>query len=604
MLQIFQSNQLYAIFISLRFIISVLLISPYIKHLISDMSIIKIFSSTIHNYVIMALLVTFGAVSLGTNFCIKGYLSGILFLSLILISLACLVFVCANEICKIQISDIEKYKNKIKCIILEATTVLSILTILISSIIINYISNLKGDIKLLSTITFVFLSTKILGHYYTKMGDIISDFQEKIVKHNKEDSSLNDYSKIDNMGDIFGDCYGEIISFILISYFLFKLTVLKTQLIHIHGSYLDKSYIICIVIHIINNKNKSIKNIGLAVLSLILMLNIIDPIIKYLAYHGYHLIDVIRYTCYNFTTQLYIIIPTLIIIFSFRPLINFVANYLYIRSISIPICGLLENISISILISFIITTLSIISIKIANKYLSISHFALFEVFSICGCICLYNTIFATFADSINGIIKKRNILFEQSDNERDKITDEYLEELDNSGNVLKLEAKVLMNMFAQILILINSGIKSFQVRLNDLYLLLIFLTIFTTFSSIIYNFHLSDNKNKKYIYELPFYTFIVLITGHVGIKSVFGINKSYGISILMFLLSISNFANISGSLFDCIKKKAEINKDNKDIRSSTENYKIIVQNDILGDFLKDVLGPVLFGISVSCFIYL
>ena len=551
----------------------------------------------------MALLVTFGSVALGTNFCFKGYLSGILFASLIVVSLVCLVFVCANEICKIQISDIEKYKHKIKCTILEATTVLSILTILVTSIIISYITNLKEDVKLLSTITFVFLSIKILGHYYTKMGDIISDFNEKIVKYNKEDNSLDDYSKIDNMGDIFGDCYGEIISFILLAYFLFKFTVLKTQLIQTYGSYLDKSYIICIMLHIINNKNKKIKNVGFIVLSIILVLNVMDPIIKYLAYHGYYLSDVIRYILYNFTTQIYVVVPTLIVIFSFRALINFVSDYLYNRSTSIPICGLLENISISILISFIITNISIISVKIANRYLSISHFALFEVFAICGCMCLYNTIFSAFSDAINGIIKKRNIVSEQSETDYEKysITDEYLEELDNEGNVLKLEAKVLMNMFAQILILIYSGIKNFQIKINDLYVLLIFITIFTTFSSILYRSHLSSSKDKKYIYELPFYTFIVLITGHVGIKSLFNISRSDGITILMFLLAVSNFANILGTLFDCIKKKAEMQKDSC---LNTENYKIIVQNDILGDFMKDVLGPVLFGISVSCFIYL
>lgn len=558
MLQIFQSDKLYVIFISLRFIISTLLLIPYIKNLIHDTYSIKIFTSTIFDYITMSFLATLSAISIGNKFSIIGYVKGIILSIIIISSLICLVFVCSNEICKINISESEKYKNKIRNIISESTTVMSILTILLTSIVINNISNYR-DNKVLNTSIFVLLAIKIIGHYYTKMGDIISDFKEKIINQNKEDNSLDEYSKIDNIGDIFGDCCGEVISFIILTCFLFKFTVLETQITHTYGSYLDKSYIICIIMYILSIKNRKSCKLGYIVLSIVLIINLIDPIIKYFAYHGYNITDIIRYIYYNFITQLYILIPTLIILFSFNKIIKIVTSYLYNRSISIPICGLIENISISLLLSFSIITMTILSIKITNKYLFISHLAIFEIFSICGCVCLYNTIFSTFADSINGIIKKKNLKLNKTLDKYDQITEEYLEELDNNGNILKLESKVLMCLFAQTLILIKSGITNFKIRINDLYIFLIFITILTTFSSIIYKTYIEDSNTKKYMYELPFYTFIVLITGHIGISILFSISKTYGISVLMLLLLISNFSNISGSIFDCIKKKAEIN---------------------------------------------
>ncbi|BCL65683.1 inorganic H+ pyrophosphatase [uncultured bacterium] len=599
MLKIFQSDKFYLIFMSLRFIISVLLMMPYIKNIISNTHIIKIFKTTIYDYFIMTLLVTLGSISMGNKFSIFGYIFGLLFLSIIIISSICLSFVCANEISQLKINKINEYKNKIKNTILESTSVLSILTILLTSIIINNIISLK-DNRIFITMIFVFLSTKILGHYYTKMGDIISDFKNKILSHNKEDNSLDDYSKIDNIGDIFGDCYGEIISFIILACFIFKFTFMGSNMTDTYGSYLDKSYIITIIMYILYHINDKIKNLGLIFLLINIIFNIIEPFIKYFAYYGYNITDVLRYSIVNFGSQLFILLPVLLILFLFNNIIIYITNYLYKRCVQIPICGIIENISISTLLAFIIPTISIVSVRIANQYLSISYYSLFELFTICGSICLYNTIFSVFADSINGIIKKKNLIT-NNQQEENKIIDEYLEELDNNGNILKLEAKILMNIFAQILILLKSGIINFYIKINDLYIFLIFFVVFTTFSTLIYKSFIDINNIKRYMYELPFYTFLVLITGNIGIGVIFNFNKTYGISVLMFLLSISNFSNIAGSIFDCIKKKAEINN-YKDI--DLENYKIIVQNDIIGDFLKDVLGPILFGISISCFIYL
>lgn len=597
MLKILQSNQVYAIFIFLRLLVSVLLITPYIKNLINNKLTLQIFYTTIYDYIIMSFLVTCGALSLGTKFSLLGYSVGLLFSFLIILSLICVFFVGVNEIIKLNLSSVENYKNRIKNIILESTTVLSIFTIIITSVLISTIVQLNNN-KLLSTVTFMLITIKILGHYYTKLGDIINDFKNKIINYDKEDKSLDEYSKIDNIGDLFGDCYGEIISFIIFACFLFKFTFLKTQLTYAHSSYLEKSYIICIIMYILSNKKKSIQKPGIILLVSILVLNLLDPIVKYFTYHGYNIMDISRFIIYNLSTQLYIVLPVLFILFVFRRVIQIIAVYLYNRSISIPVCGFIENISISVILSFIITTIAISSVMLARKYLFISYSSLFDIFSICGCICLFNTIFSTFADSANGVIKKRNMYFNNYNAEKDKITDEYLEELDNDGNILKLEAKIIMSYFVQVLICINSGLCNFNIKVNDLYIILVVMTIFSTFSKIIYESYISEG-NKKYIYTLPFYTFLVLITGHIGINTVFNINKSYGYAILMLLTSISTFANISGSLFDCTKKKAEMENN-----INSDNYKIIVNNDIIGDFLKDTLGPSLFGIVISCFIYL
>ena len=466
-------------------------------------------------------------------------------------------------------------------------------------------------------ITFCVLSfgIKIAGNYVTKVGDIVADFKNKILTDKGEDNDTTKFDYIDNIGDVIGDMFGNIID--LSSLGLLILGISQSDNINDAMIYLFVamgevlSFILIwtgLSIVLPNFMNKMLKHIDLC-----FVLNII----AWSLFHGWQRtvklygVNSIYLSCiskdYYYTLFFASIILCHYILTGaglYRSIYNNSKKFAEgLGTYSIIFVGCISLIITYCIIYVIYFAIAIFKNElIFSSYYMLTGNVLFRLFMSFASYQVFKTTIGVFADSICGVYKK--IILEDEDIKKSKTcqstivdVENQLDLLDSYGNKFKMDTKTFINSVLLAIVVSNSALYQysfFTYIVASLLVLSFFLVWYRTSILDIKNISYSQLYRIIFIHAYYFFWIVVVVLFRVTNHTMLN-PKGLLFHIAMETVFLSLFGAISGSIMDMNKKtykevtpKIEFNK---------ETYKTFVKIDLIGDFLKDVFSPTFYTIG-------
>ena len=447
----------------------------------------------------------------------------------------------------------------------------------------------------------------MVGNITTKLGDVISDYRNKIVNNIEEDANNSVFDYLDNIGDIIGDMFSNFTDLLL-------LIIIVLCCINMHINFED--YI-----------HKSFSCIG-KLFSFFFVTGILQSFLSYFQLSKFIdfifilnvvfwlFIDALRrnlsiWNCFSFSLKSMIpdiayllFFISLLALFNFYSLFNFYRrSYLQNKEFYNVLGGycIFYSIAYSLFKSCSIFFITFLMSKLVSTIYGNFNFnqlvlgpVLWHYLFLFSCYCIFKSFIGVAADSAGGFLSKINMTPEYTNKVHflEEIGDIY-EQYDQLGNIYKLETRIFLCVL--LFLTVISNIKAYG---------FVFAVYFMT-GCIMYVFIKiwKDLMNRK---EVTYSNIFVTINRHVALlASVFlfviirlvvqsKLNILWYenvISITYVSLFLSIFSGIFGSMLDVYKKHS-----NNDFVSH-EYKKTLIQHDICGDFLKDVLCPTMYSIS-------
>ncbi|AOP70158.1 hypothetical protein AB837_00064 [bacterium AB1] len=464
----------------------------------------------------------------------------------------------------------------------------------------------KSDIN---KFMFSFLITsymiKFSGNLMTKLGDIISDYNSKILgeKEKQEDKSLDSFSIIDNVGDIYGDLYGNIIDYISLFFIsIYCLTANKSSIIDniwILLFYSITKIVILICFFVIFNffsKNSIyrliVNNFNTSIMFFIILFAFINTAIaKYLMYSTYKgfYSSMLLNSCF----VVFFSIPTILlqILFFTNIYKNIAKAYIYVLTALSPL-AILTFPAIFIIVKFIYYG-SILTYSLYFKMFNINeilvNYQFFDYMFMSIILNITKVAFGVFVDSSCGLYKKSILENNINNTELVDYYEHKLEYYDNIGNTFKIESR--LTLFIIIVVLLD-------ILWSRPQKVAIVIDLISSIESFIFIFFISSctylYKKSKKIKENSLYN-IVVFSQTFFLVFMYVISKYKGIIIgqIYHYLIIGLGYIIIGGILDIAKKMEELQE-----ISATKELKLnLVKYDLIGDFFKDVIGPSAFSVA-------
>ena len=486
-------------------------------------------------------------------------------------------------------------------------------------------------------IIFMFLSVfKISGNFTTKVGDIIADYDEKIIKKQSEDKSNSVFSFIDNIGDIIGDLFGTFVDYISLfmlcmilmyitnSFTLFNYLFFLNNII---GKLIIYSIIMSILVYFKGSKaffkyTDYVLIISVFISHLFYVLKILYSLgLGYKAIGSVFYLDMMNLTFFSVASL------SISLLTSLRLYDRFACCFVKMVSI-MPI------VSISILCSmgYVFAYMFINYVHCVSKFIfwffktDINSLSFLNHFIFFGLYYVFKTVFGALVDSSCGFFKKKineqtkSVQKRSDDSEQNKSKKQIkneeiinsientLEHYDATGNMFKFETKLFFMYIGYVLYEIVSQntykillVQDFMSMIPFLVVIVFMSLCYRMYSNInTYSFNDIINLTVKYAFA-TFYILSNLLFTIVFVKSSVSISYMRVLhSGLMYLFLIQSIVfYFIGTMFDVIKKKVE----NNEITVNEDIYSLLLQLDLIGDCFKDVIGPFMFSISnFVCFI--
>ena len=467
---------------------------------------------------------------------------------------------------------------------------------------------------------FMFLSVfKIAGNFTTKVGDIVADYDKKIVKKQEEDKGDCVFSFVDNIGDIIGDLFGTIVdycgllmlcivfmcmtnSFTMFNYLFFLNNVLGKIIIY--------SVIMSIMIFVRGNRMFFVYTDYVAVLSafishLFYVTKILCNLgIGYKSIYSVFYLDMMNLSFFSFAIVSISLLTCLRFYDKFAICFIKLVETMPIVAISVICC-----------FSYVFAYLFINYVHFTSKFIfwlfntDISALSFLNHVVFFGLYYVFKTVFGAMVDSSCGFFKKiMNNSTDESQQQRVDAIETILENYDATGNLFKLETKlffvylayVLYEMVAQNVYKLSLAhdIMSIVPFIVSIVFMALCYKMYTNKDS--YDFSGVVNLTTRYAFA-TFYIITNLLFTIMFVKSsrsMFYMKILHSGIMYVFLVQSVVFYFL-GSMFDIIKKKVETNE----INVESNVYNLLLQLDLIGDCFKDVIGPFMFSISnFMCFV--
>ena len=483
-----------------------------------------------------------------------------------------------------------------------------------------FVLNRFQDSSIKKNILFTFFSilcfVKFVGNFATKLGDVIADYRNKVLNNTEEDQNSTVFDYLDNIGDVIGDMLSNFVD-------LFMLTILMMCCINLNINYDD--YI-----------HKSFTLIG-KLATFFLSIAILQTFVSYKKLFNFVdyifilngciwiLVDSLRrnmtiWSIKSFSLKsmhpdlsylMFFVI--IVILLDLTKKLNvyqstYKTNKEYYESIG-SYC-LLHSFGVSLFLTIKFLFLSYLLGKIVSSIYGTFDFSeimlgpiLWQYLFLFSCYYFWKSCIGVIADSTGGFLEKIKIQRNEQNlsctNLQESI--DTLEEHDQIGNISKLETRVFLCTVFFVTIVAN--VKTYGFLLAVYFIIFVLITLFIRLWR-------DFSNNQKITYseifnrisrQCAFFinTFCIVMARLVVQSKIYPIWHENIISIIYCALCISLLTGIYGGLLDIYKKYS------KEDRVSDVLKKAFVQHDILGDFLKDVLSPILYTISVlSLYIFL
>ena len=568
----------------------------------------NIFSSYFKSILIYSMTVRLIVLILGM-YSIYGDILAILFL-LAYTFVAC-VSVLSN-VAKCVYSE-NSQKNNNTSYNLFVSSIHFVLFLFFSVSVILFVLNRFQDSAVKKNILFTFFSilcfVKFVGNFATKLGDVIADYKNKVLNNIEEDQNNTVFDYLDNIGDIIGDMLSNFVD-------LFMLIILIMCCINININYDD--YI-----------HKSFTLIG-KIATFFLTVAIFQTFVSYKRLFGFIdyvfifnsfvwlLIDSLRrnitiWSIKSFSLKsmhpdiaylMFFVVIVLLLDFTKRFNIyesTYKTNKSYYETIG-SYC-LLHSFGISLFLTICFLFISYLLGKVVGSIYGTFDFSeimlgpiLWQYLFLFSCYYFWKSCIGVIADSVGGFLEKIRMQRNEQ-NLPSTILPEtiaILEEHDQIGNVSKFETRVfLCTVF---FVTVVSNLKTYGFLLAVYFIIFMITSLFINLWK---NFANKENITYSEIFSkisifcaLFINTFYLVMSRLVTQSKIYPVWHENIISIIYCTLCFSLFSGIYGGLLDIYKKYSKAD------RTSDELQKSFIQHDILGDFLKDVLSPVLYTISV------
>ena len=476
-------------------------------------------------------------------------------------------------------------------------------------LVLNFFSDGISRRSILFTFFSITCLTKLTGNILTKIGDVVADYKNKIEENIEEDKNTTVFDFLDNVGDIIGDmfsnfldlfmliilimccsnmcvhfddylyksfgCIGKLFSFFAIISFIYSFVSYKFLFKIIDYIFILNAFFWILIdsfnrnAAIWNSKSFCLKSVipDLAYLLFFSILLILFDLAKKLDFYK---------KSYKQNKEYYESIGSYCLFYTFAISMILACLCLFIMYLSSTITSLIYG-------SFNFSTIIMGSILWQNLFLF-------------SCFYFWKSCIGILADSVSGFLNKVKIENESYGSKHNDFTEteNILEDHDRYGNICKLESRVFLCSVFFVSVISNIKTYGFILAVYGIVFVvtIIFINLWKQFintKDVTYN--LLFNK----ISRVSFYFMSIFIIVLVKIVLQSKLNKIWlenVIAVSYGALYISLASCIFGSLLDIYKKYSN------DDKVSNELKKAFIKHDICGDFMKDVLSPTMYTVSI------